>query len=524
MRLPFTLLVVLLLAGCNMLPNTRPEATAPSPSSAASVATSEAPTASPAIFSATTASPIVIDAPTSEPTSSSTPLKATATAEPATTGASEGAVGIGDPLYPQLGNGGYDVQRYTLDLDVDVATNTISATATIEARTTQELARFNLDLFGLEVRAVSVDDQPATSSRDGQELTITPATPLARDAAFSAVISYGGEPEPVADPSSAGIFDNGWTAYDDGVYIVSEPAGAMSWYPVNNHPADKAAYTFRVSVPDPFVVAANGVLRETIDEGAQTTYVWHMDNPMASYLATLHIARLEVETSTGPNGLLIRNYFPESVDDEVRRAFDRTGEMIGFINELIAPYPFDAYGVAVVDLPLNFALETQSISTFGNAFVDEEVVLHELAHQWFGDSISPANWSDIWLNEGFASYFQILWIEREQGSAAAERRVRGSYDLLESLDSVPPPVPERAEDLFDVPGVYIRGSLALHALRVEVGDERFFEILRTYYQRHQGGTASTDDFLAVAVELGGDGVAPLMRSWLYGTELPSLPR
>lgn len=496
-------LAALITAGCGMLPVSAlttdvPAAQAPAPT-AAEPPTAESESAAPA-------------EPSTEP---SAPADETPAAVRA------GADGLGDPLFPQLGNGGYDVQHYTLDLLVDVAATTITGTAAVEARALEDLDTFNLDLSGLAVTAVTVDGQPANWWMRDDELTIAPAAPLARDATFTAVVSYGGVPRPVADVSSPGSTPLGWLWYKGGAYVISEPSGAMNWYPVNNHPSDKATYTYRISVPEPYVAAANGVLEQEVAEGGRTTYVWRMDDPMASYLATVHVGRFDVETASGPDGLVIRNYFPEGTSDDVRAAFDRTGEMIAFVSDLLAPYPFDAYGVALVARPLDYPLETQTLATFGADGAPEETVLHEVVHQWFGNSVSPATWKDVWLNEGFATYFELLWLERQQGRDALEDRARDLYDTLAGRPDLGTPIPARVEDLFS-DAVYLRGALTLHALRLSVGDERFFEILRSYYAAHQGGVASTADFTATAVAVGGEGVAELLDAWLHDPALPPL--
>jgi len=199
-----------------------------------------------------------------------------------------------------------------------------------------------------------------------------------------------------------------WNSYDDGVMVAGEPAGSSGWYPVNEHPLDKATYSYRITVPAPYSVAANGQLINTISNPDDTsTFVWKSAWPMASYLATVNIAVFDVETEDGPNGVLIRNYFEENISQRTRSTFDRQAEMIEFFNEVFGPYPFSAYGAVVHNLDLGFALETQTLSLFGRR-TGEGVVAHELAHQWFGNSVSLKSWQDIWLNEGFASYAEIL--------------------------------------------------------------------------------------------------------------------
>ncbi len=353
--------------------------------------------------------------------------------------------GIGDPYFPTMGNSGYDALHYTIDLTVDMAANTIAGTTTIELVTTQELRRFNLDFVGFDVQIVTIDGEPVDFDRADGELIVLPLVPLAADDEVSVVVTYSGQPGTAASANIEGI--GGWQHYGDGVYVASEPTGAAAWYPVNDHPLDKASYTLRITVPEDYVVAANGILTETVERDGTLTYVWEAEQPMASYLVTVAIdedfVRQELE---GPGGLPIRNYFPADLADEGAQDFARTGEMIAYFNEIFGPYPFAAYGVVVADTEFPFALETQTLSLFSRGWVEppgsiEEVVAHELAHQWFGNSVSLGRWSDIWLNEGFATYASWLWFEHVSGPSAMEQRAYRTYlDIAYDTQSYTLPV------------------------------------------------------------------------------------
>jgi len=430
-----------------------------------------------------------------------------------------GSAGLGDPFYPLMGNGGYDVQHYALTLDVDVPTNVISGTATIDAESLHALSAFNLDLAGMEVLSVTVDDQNADYRRVGDELTILPAAPIASGTPFVVVVRYVGEPEPIIDPG-ASYSEVGWILQPGGSFVASEPSGAKGWYPVNNHPLDKALYTFDIRVPSDYMAAANGVLVDEQEMGERTSYRWAASQPIASYLTTIHIGDYEIERTEGPDGLPIRNYFPVGTAQSVRDKFAKTPEMLEFLNELIAPYPLEVYGAALLNTNVRWALETQTLSTFSSSGARETTVLHELAHQWFGNVVSPANWQEIWLNEGFATYLSFLWVEDQEGEEEFETLMSATYASLVASDAKPPgSIP--IEEMFSST-VYMRGAWTLHALRLEVGDDTFFEILRTYYQRFEHGNVTTEDFIKVANEVSGRDVSPLINSWLFDEAVPEV--
>jgi len=431
-----------------------------------------------------------------------------------------GAPGLGDPNFAFLGNGGYDVEHYTLDLAVDVQENVITGTTTIRATATQPLSSFNLDLLGLTVDSISVDSMPAGFSRRAHELTISPQEQLSAGDMFTTLVSYSGTPQPLTDPDLAFIAQ-GWNNQDGTIFVVSEPGGAMTWYPSNNHPLDKASYTMRVTVDAPNVVAANGVLVETIADSDQVTYVWEMAQPMATYLATLAIGDFVRVEGPGPDGTLIRHYFPRDMAESLTAAFANTGEMVDFYSDLIGPYPFDEYGVVVMPFPLGFALETQTLSVFGTDMTMEGVNAHELAHQWFGNDVSPAAWNETWLNEGFASYLQKLWSEEELGSELLDDGMRQYYEAMRQME-IPAPGNVAEGDMFSM-AVYERGAWVLHALRLEIGDDLFRQVLRAYYDRFKGSNATTADFIAVASEVSGRDLTDFLNGWIYSAEMPAIP-
>jgi len=438
-----------------------------------------------------------------------------------------GASGIGDSLYPGFGNGGYDVQTYDISLDVsDVATSTLAGTTTLKATATQALSRFNLDFIGFDIASITVNGEAASFSREGQELTVTPAAPLAEGETFTTAVTYSGSPEQIT--SVAIPVPTGWVTFGDGSFVLSEPDGAANYYPVNDHPLDRATYKFQITVPDGFEVAANGVLTQTIDNGDTATYVFEAKDPMASYLTTVNIASgFNIETDVSEAGVPIRNYFAEGLPDDQLALFDLQPEMVDFFSSVFGPYPFEVYGAVVMNTETGSALETQTLSIFGADSLGsdslEKTIAHEVSHQWFGDEVALADWSNIWLNEGFATYSQGLWIEHSRGAAALDEWVTGVYDFVEgNFDGLVPPGEPPADDLFNS-GVYDWGALALHDLRIEVGDEDFFDILSTYYETYKGGNVITEDFIGVAEAVSGLPLESFFDRWIYNDYLAPIP-
>jgi aminopeptidase N len=458
-----------------------------------------------------------------EKTAASQPAAVTppAAASAQTPQAAFGSDGSGDPYFPQLGNGGYDVTHYTLDLSVDMDAGTIRGAATIEATATQTLARFNLDYAGPTVGGVEVNGQAAGFNLNNGELVITPPAALAASQPFTTRVAYSGMPGSNLPPGTP-VFSQGWIPYDQGVMVASEPAGQESWYPLNETPADKASYTLRITVAKPWVVAAIGLLKNVSDNGDTRTYLWQTDNPVAPYLVTLGIAKFSQETDTSSD-VLVRSYFGEGYPESAKTGFALIPQMISYYESLFGPYPFEAYGVVGHNTRLGFSLETQTLTVFGNSFTNEAVVAHELAHSWFGDSVTLANWPDVWLNEGFASFAARLWQEHRQGKDAANQAISQTYQALLPAETSGFKLGDPGPDGLFSKQVYARGELTLDALRARLGDEVIFNILHTYAKRHYHANVTSADFISVANEVSGQKLDDFFQAWLYQVRLPDIP-
>ncbi|MFV2099939.1 M1 family metallopeptidase [Micromonospora sp. LOL_024] len=433
-----------------------------------------------------------------------------------------GSVDLADPYVPGSGNGGYDVAHYRLGVRYDPADDRLTGRAEVSATATQGLSRFNLDLAGLDVSAVSVDGAPAEHRHADNELVVTPARGIVAGSSFTVDVTYAGVPEPIADSV---LGSGGFQHTDDGAVALGQPHSAATWFPVNDHPSDKAAYDIEVTVPDGLAALSNGVPGERTSADGWTTWRWAERSPMASYLTTLVIGDYQVEIGDHAGKPLV-TAVPEGLPATGPEAASmaRTGEIADFLATCFGPYPFESYGgVVVADARIGYALETQARPVYGPGFFRDgepnySVVAHEMAHQWFGNSVALARWGDIWLNEGFASYAEWLW-EEHDGGRSAQRNFEIQYAATDWSRRTLDPGPGQ---MFST-AVYKRGALTVHALRRTVGDDAFFEILRTWTAERRDGTATTADLVALADRVSGRSLGAFFDTWLTGTAPPALP-
>ena len=645
---------------------------------------------------------------------------------------SPGAAGAGDPYYPLDGNGGYDVSHYGLVIDYEPGANTLAGVATISAVATQGLSRFNLDLDGFTVRSVTVDGSGAEWTRNGGELVVTPDKGIKDGKGFTVRVVYDGVPVLFDEFGGTGVIPT-----DDGAQIQGEPHVASGWFPVNDHPTDKASYTVRASVPQGVEAIGNGALVRSWTSGGRTTWVWNAPEPMASYLATLSIGQFDVSSytrdglrywdaidpdlfagptahtgsmaaysqqtaidatsykrltrtiavpaaggslsfwvdrkteepwdyffveahavgsdgwttlpdanghtsqdtgfscpywhglhpflahyqtdnddgtcsptgtsgawwaATGDSGgwepwrVDLSSYAGTSVEVSLTVASDdffqalgvflddvttptgagstsfeggdlagwtvsgapvgsganendweavdptaldlptigesaqaslaRQPEIIAFLASRFGRYPFATAGGVVDDYRTGFALENQTRPVYDPGFFDagpnDGVVVHEIAHQWYGDSVAVHRWRDIWLNEGFASYAEWLWGEHDDLGTADE-----TFDFFYGFIDASNPFwdtvigePGAGNEFVDP--VYVRGAMTLHVLRLTVGDDAFFTILRRWASQHSGGNGRIEQFIGLAERVSGRQLDDLFDAWLFTSGKPAL--
>jgi aminopeptidase N len=433
-----------------------------------------------------------------------------------------GSTTAGDPYLPRSGNGGYHVESYELTLDYRVATNRLDARATILARSTQDLSRFSLDLVRLRTSRVRVDGAKQTRHRQTEgKLQVTPPRTIPAGTPFTVEIEYGGRPAPRR--TRWGLI--GWEELTDGVIVASQPSGAPSWFPCNDHPSDKASYRITVRVEEPYTVVANGNLLDHTVASGRGTWRFDQPEPTATYLATVQIGRYENQTidlDRVPGNLA----FASAAASRVRSDFGALGEMMNCFSQSFGPYPFAGYAVVVTEDELEIPLEAQGLAIFGSNHADgragsERLIAHELAHQWFGNSVGVATWQHIWLNEGFACYAEWLWSEY-RGGRSADQLARTHYAELRRAPqdlSVADPGPD---SMFD-DRLYKRGALTLHALRCTLGDDEFFALLEEWTSAHRFSVATTDDFRELAGRRSPRPLNSLFDAWLVQHPLPPFP-
>ncbi|MFJ8431540.1 M1 family metallopeptidase [Kitasatospora sp. NPDC094019] len=427
-----------------------------------------------------------------------------------------------DPYFPGSGDPRYRVHRYELALDYRPGPNRLGGTARLSAVAATALAEFALDLADFRIGRVLVDGRPARYTHRAGKLRVRPAKALSAGAAFTVEVHYTGNPRPVRSPWG-GL---GWEELTDGALVASQPVGAPSWFPCNDRPADKATYQIAVTTPSPYTVVVGGRLLTRTTRSSSTTWVYEQSAPTSTYLVTVSIGPYRpVQLAEHPE-VPQTGYVPERLAGAFAADFGRQPRMMAYFGEVFGPYPFGEYTVVVADEELDVPVEAQGVATFGTNHLGggwerERLIAHELAHQWFGNSVSIGDWSHIWLNEGLAKYAEWLWSERSGGPTAAARALY-AHRLLAGL-----PQDLRLADpgrklMFD-DRLYQRGGLVVHALRLTLGDAAFFRMLKDWAAFHRHGVVTTADFTAHAARYARTPLEGLFDAWLRRPELPPLP-
>ncbi|WP_079250521.1 M1 family metallopeptidase [Streptomyces amritsarensis] len=439
-------------------------------------------------------------------------------------------LGIGDRLFPELGNPGYDVLAYDLSFTYKDNLTPLDAVTVIDARALEPLERVNLDFTHGKVASAEVNGEPARFESVGEDLVLTPPRAVAEGGALRITIRH------TSDPRGRG--DGGWVPTEDGLAMANQADAAHRVFPCNDHPADKALFTFRITAPAALTAVANGLQAAPARRsGPSTTWTYRTRHPMATELAQVSVGRSAVVHGTGPHGLPLRDVVPAEDRQRLDPWLKKTAGHIAWMEERVGRYPFENYGVLIARATTGFELETQTLSLFESSLFSSEgypewyveaVMVHELAHQWFGDSVSPRTWSDLWLNEGHATWYEALYADG-LGKYSLERRMREAYQRSDQWRAAggPPAAPKAAAPgekigLFR-PVVYDGAALILYALRQEIGAQAFERIERRWVTQYRDGIAGTADFVRLASQEAGRDLGPFLEPWLYGAKTPPMP-
>ena len=421
------------------------------------------------------------------------------------------------------GNPGYRVSSYALDLRYRVATNRLEGSATITATTLTDLSKLTLDLSKLRVSKIRMRGARAPKfTQTTTKLTISLPQPVAAGVELEFTIDYAGAPGPRSSQWGA----VGWEELDDGILVAAQPTGASTWFPCNDTVAHKATFDIRFSAEQAYTVVCNGVLVEQRIAAGRGHWHYVQAEPTSTYLATVQIGRYE-RTSVDLGGVRGILAYPRALQPGVAADFALLPQMMSFFEQTFGPYPFSDYTVVVTDDELEIPLESQGLATFGANHADgrglsERLIAHELAHQWFGNSVGLTVWKDIWLNEGFACYSEWMWSE-QRGGPTVDAHARRFHGLLAALPQDLLLGDPGATFMFD-DRVYKRGALTLHALRLAMGEDAFVALLPAWTSAHRHSTATTADLRALAASLTDVDLEPIFDAWLNATPLPPLFR
>jgi aminopeptidase N len=448
-----------------------------------------------------------------------------------------GSAGLGDRLYPLNGNGGYDVQDYNLSLRYPAKDpqQTITGNVTITAVATQSLSRFDLDFGGGSVAKVSVNGRSAAFKRSGEELVVTPKHYLAKGKRFKVTVS-GFTAKPIAPNADSPV---GFVSTPDGTVLAAQPDQAHKLFPSNDHPRDKATYTITLTAPKGWTSVANGRHLRDRTRGGYVSSTYREAKPMASELVQVAVGDFLVKNRPPVNGVPIRDVVPRRLASTLLPKAEVERSQLAWMAKKVGPYPFENYGSLVIDGDLGFALETQTLSLYDTglfgtpAFVLDPIMAHELAHMWFGNSVSPKAWSDVWQNEGHATWYELQYADETgvfedfTGSPDQEAYFKDVYALGDRWRTRYGPVarPAGSKSVWDVfnPNVYDGGALVLYALRQKIGKAKFELLERAWVSKYKGKSPSTYDFIALASKVSGRDLRPFLTAWLYGTKTPAMP-
>jgi aminopeptidase N len=431
------------------------------------------------------------------------------------------AVPPGRRAAPSLA-GGVDVTHYALDLTLGANAPTVSGTAAISFRPlaagTDTVA---FDLVGLSVSQVREGATNRTFTQDASVVKIALGTPRAPTDSVTLVVSYGGN-----------TGNRAYYSYERNSYTFVEPSDARYWFPCHDDPSDKATSEIRATVPTGLPLYSNGVLADTTAGPGTTTWHWVESHQIATYLIAVTFGTYTTLYASAGSLPLLYGVWPEDVSLALFD-FAHVPDMIAYDQDEFGPYPFDKYGMVAIS-PFRYGgMEHQSMSTINRTWLtgdraNEPGIAHELAHQWWGDKVTLASWAEIWLNEGFATYGDLLYRQHAYGDSAFRAGLRAARSYYFSEDAIirypiyDPPRNANGHDYLFGLTEYYKGAWVLHMLRSLVGDTAFRQILRTYGDRFAYANATTRDFESVCEEIYGASLAWFFDQWIYQAGYPVL--
>ena len=428
---------------------------------------------------------------------------------------------VEDSVYPSKGDPGVDALHYDLALGWTPDADTLTAVETLVFRATADADHVQLDLAEpLHVSSVTLDGEDVDYRHDGKDLVV--AAPVTGDRRYTLVVHYAGVPEPVPAPTTReDLSQLGWTVdARHQVWTMQEPYGAYSWYAVNDQPSDKALYSFTIAAPAPMVGVANGRLTSREQRHGDTVTTWSLDEPASSYLVTIAIGDLRMTKDRSADGVPISYWTPRSAPPDTVERLRETPAALAWLEQRLGPFPFSSLGILIVDS--QSGMETQTMITLGNSdyATSPEVLVHEIAHQWYGDEVTPADWRDVWMNEGMALYLQGVWQAEHDGQSVD--------DLMDYWATLEPQMRREAgppadydPNMFGSQNIYFGPALMWHELRHKVGDEEFWSLVRAWPRAHDDGNASYADLTAWWSQRTGMDLKPFFDLWLLSRTSPA---
>lgn len=448
------------------------------------------------------------------------------------------SVAISSLVASSVGSQSIDVKHYRLQLQLTPnefgTAGVVTGAVTITGETTGTVSAINVDAQpNLTIDSVRLDGAPNNFRRKNTLVAISFPAPVAVGRPFTVVIQYHGASTGSGSLGGGLLFTRHGPSFLPVIATFSEPFGAPLWWPCIDNPADKATADVEVTVPEGNQVASNGVLDKVQTNADHTvTYFWREDSPLATYLVSVAATNYEKfeDSYTALDGVtkmpLVYYVYPEHLE-LARAKFAVVRSAMEIYAGLFGEYPFlgEKYGMA--EFPFGGAMEHQTITSISSSLVasvtssNQATIVHELAHQWWGDLVTMRTWDDIWLNEGFATYSEVLFFERFAGVAPGELLAKSYDDGVVDGALGGTVTAENLDAPFDDQGaIYRKGGWVLHMLRHVMGDQKFFDALKQYRTRYAFSNASTGDFQQVCESVYGASLDWFFKQWIYAPGRP----